>query len=238
MNAYPMRVSLLLALALVSCGAIANDQTEIVPPATVTGPPAIAAPSAPPPPPAPSSAPAPAEPAPVTTTTAAAPSNVRALPPMQFFSSIGGDTVYDLLKADPSFANMDKELSGAPLYLVVTHSIRPTSGGSAAGLFSAILAGSSLGIIPVVTNEEFVVRYEVWLQGRAISTYTFSRTKTRAFNMWGGGGNTTYGLGKEGLDWLKSTAGEFAVKAAHDPALMKLQSEIDYYFPPSTAAAK
>jgi hypothetical protein len=233
MIAYPIRLSLLLAMALVSCAAVAKDQTENMPPATVTGAPAIVAPAAPLP------VPPPAETASVATTIPpAAPSGVRALPPMQYFSSIGGDTVYDLLKADPSFANMDKELAGAPLFLIVTHSIRPTSGGSAAGLFSAILAGSSLGIIPMVTNEEFVVRYEVWLQGRAIATYTFSRTKTRAFNMWSNGGEKNYGLGKEGLDWLKSTAGEFAVKAAHDPALMKLQSEIDYYFPTATAAAK
>ena len=183
---------------------------------------------------APSLAAPPVAPAPV----AAPAAGVRALPPMQFFSSIGEDTVYDVLKADPAFANLDKEASGTPLYLMVTHTIKPTAAGSAAGLFTAILAGSSLGIIPMVTNEEFVVRYEIWLQGRPIATYSFNRTKTRAVNMWSGGGaDKYYGLGKEGLSWLKSTAGEFAAKAAHDPELAKVQAEIDYYFPPAAAAA-
>ncbi|MFT3806419.1 hypothetical protein [Arenimonas sp.] len=163
--------------------------------------------------------------------------SVRALPPMQFYASIGGDTVYDLLKTAPAFARMDKELAGAPFFLVVTHTIRPTAGGNAAGMLSAILSGSTLGIIPVVTNEEFVVRYEIWMHGQPVTTHSFSRTKTRAINIWAGANDKYYGLGKEGLEWLKSTAGEFAKLATSDPALANVQAEIDYYFPQAAEAA-
>jgi hypothetical protein len=182
-------------------------------------------------------APAPAVTAPAPAPVAAAPV-VRALPPMQFYSSIGDDTLYDLLKAKPAFAGLDKELSGTPLFLLVTHTVKPTSGGAAAAGLSAILAGSTLGIIPIVTNEEFVVRYEIWMHGEPIATYSFSRTKTRAINMWSAGGSDKYyGLGKDGFEWLKSTADEFAVKAAQDPEMTKVQAEIEFYFPAAAPAA-
>lgn len=201
---------LFAALAVACAAAAAADDKPGAPPPLTDGAPVFSAPAAP--------------------TTVALPTGTRALPPMEFFSSIGGDTIYDVLKTDPAFSRMDKELAGTPIFLVVTHTSRPTAGGSAAGLVSAILAGSTLGLIPLVTSEEFVVRYEIWLQGRAISSYSFTRTKTRAVNMWAAG-DKYYGLGKDGLDWLKSTATEFAAKAAKDPELAKLQAEIDYYFP-------
>ena len=182
--------------------------------------------------------PAPVAAAAPATTPAATPA-VRALPPMRFYSSIADGDVYDTLKANPAFANLDRETYGTPLAVLVTHTLRPTAGGNAAGMFTAILSGSTLGLIPIVTNEELVVRYEVMLQGKPIATYSFSRTKTRAQNLWsmGGAGDKYAGLGKDGFEWLKSTAVEFAGKAAHDARLAQVQAEIDYYFPPAAPVA-
>ena len=42
----------------------------------------------------------------------------------------------------------------------------------------------------------------------------------------------TYGLGQDGLDWAKSTAAEFAAKAAQDPAVVALAKEYAFYFGP------
>ncbi len=162
--------------------------------------------------------------------------SARPLPPMHFYSSIADETVYDVLKTNPAFVNLDKDLVGAPLFLVVTHTARPTSGGAAAGALSGLLAGSTLGLIPIVTSEEFVIRYEVWMNGQPVSTYSFNRTETRAVNMWSGAADKDYGLGKGGLAWLKSTAGEFAEKALHDAKLAAIQAEIDYYFPAAASA--
>ena len=162
----------------------------------------------------------------------------RAYPPMLFASSVAVDEIYELLKARPGFEHLDKETSGTPLYLLVTHSVRPTSGGAAAGMVTGLLAATTLGLIPTVTNEEFVVRYEVWLQGRPISSYSFTRTKTRASNMWSGASAEHHGLGREGLEWIKSTVDEFAAKLAADPELARVQADIDYYFPAPAVAPK
>jgi hypothetical protein len=157
---------------------------------------------------------------------------------MRFYSSIAHDAVYDTLKADPAFAALDKELYGTPLSILVTHTIKPTAGGNAAGMFTAILSGSTLGLIPIVTNEELVVRYEVMLQGKPIAAYTFSRTKTRAQNLWAMGttGDQYQGLGKELFEWVKTTTTQFAAKAVQDPKLMQVQAELDFYFPPAAVA--
>lgn len=155
---------------------------------------------------------------------------IRPLPAMNFYSSFANDTIYDTIKANPRFSQLDKDLVGSPISLLVTHSVRPTAGGQAAGFMSAILSGSSLGLIPIVTNEQFVLRYEILLQGKPVSVYSFDRTSTRAINIWSEDTGIEKMLGKDGMEWLKSTINEFIAKSASDPELLKIQSEIDFYF--------
>ncbi len=157
------------------------------------------------------------------------------LPPMKFFASVAGDDVLAAFKADPAFAALDKELAGSPLALVVTHTVRPTAAGTAAGLLSAVLSGGTLGILPMVSNDRLVVRYEVMLNGKTVTSYTFERTATRAQNLWTAGNDGTGGLGKGGVEWVKSTAAEVATKLARDPAMLAVRDEMEFYFP-STGA--
>lgn len=155
------------------------------------------------------------------------------LPAMTYFSSIASDKVFDILKRHPALSGIDKELAGSPLTLVVTHTLRPTAGGQAAGFLTAVLAGSTLGLIPMVSNEMLVLRYEVMLNGKTVTSYSFERTATRAMNLWSAGRDDGYeGLGKAGMEWVESTATEVSAKLAGDPALDAVRREIEYYFPP------
>ena len=163
---------------------------------------------------------------------------VAALPPMEFVSSVARDELLTALKTDPAFASLDKDLVGSPLTLMVTHTLRPTAGGQAAGLLSAVLSGSTLGIIPIVSNERFVIKYEVLLNGKTVTSYSFERTATRAQNLWTAGNDGYGGLGKAGMEWAKSTAAEAAAKVANDPALLAVRDEINFYFPSKPAGSK
>lgn len=154
-----------------------------------------------------------------------------ALPAMSFESSLISDELLQALKATAPLSRMDKELVGSPLRLVVSHTMRPTAGGNAVGFLSAILSGSTLGLLPVVSNDRLVVRYDVMLNGKSITSYSFERTATRAQNIWVAGHDGYGELGKSGADWVKSTAAEVAAKLAVDPALLAVRDEVAFYFP-------
>lgn len=218
-----------LSLGIASVASAAGPVPVVVP-----GRATVSVPSAPAPAPAQeedaAAAPAPASASP------ASPAG-PALPAMIFFSSLAEDELFNVFKAEPGYAALDKELYGSPLKLIVTHTSRPTAGGQAAGVLSAVLSGSTLGLLPIVTNERFVVRYEVMLNGKTVASCSFERTSTRAINIWAAG-DADAGLGKDGMAWLKSTAREAAGKLAADPALAALQQEIRFYFPdPAPARA-
>lgn len=153
----------------------------------------------------------------------------RALPPMRWFGTVAGDELYNLVKADPRFAQINAELIGSPVLLRVSHSFEATSGGKAAGLASAILAGSTLGLLPVVMNNDLVITYEIVVNGTTLSTYDYRKNFTRSVNIYAK--DDTYGLGKEGLAWAKSTAAEFLAAVRNDAKLAELVAEYEFYFP-------
>lgn len=150
------------------------------------------------------------------------------LPAMNFYSSIAANEMFDAVKAHPQFVKLEKELYGSPVTLRITHTLRPTAGGKAAGLASAIWSGGTLGLLPMVTSNNFVVRYDVRVQGRDIATFTYERVFTRAVNIWKQ--DNTYGLGEDGLAWLKSTAQQFATDMANDTKVADLKREYAFYF--------
>lgn len=174
--------------------------------------------------------PPPATVPPVTTVDVAPAADATALPPMNFYSSVATDELLARLKAVPAFVKLEKELYGSPIQVRVTHSLQPTAGGQAAGLLSAIWAGSTLGLLPVVTNNNLVITYEIKVNGKEIADYEFSRSFTRAINIWSEKNDPTYGLGAEGIEWVRTTADEFAAKAANDPAVLALAKEHQFYF--------
>lgn len=155
------------------------------------------------------------------------------LPPMRFISSIAEDELLATLKSEPALAELDPNLAGSPLALIVTHTLRPTSGGQAAGFVSAVLSGSTLGLIPIVSNERLVLKYEILLNGKSITSHSFERTATRAQNLWTAGNDGYNGLGKAGMEWALATAAEAAATLAADPKLRAVQEEIEFYFPAS-----
>lgn len=165
------------------------------------------------------------------------PAPSKALPPMYFLSTVAQDDLLAGLKANPALSALDAELVGSPLMLIVTHTVRPAAGAQTAGMLSAILSGSTLGLFPVVSKETLVVRYEVRLNGKDIASYSFEYTGSRSINIWADGGDEYEGLGKAGLEWVKSTAPEAAAKLARDPAIQRAREEIDFYFPPGPVSA-
>jgi hypothetical protein len=152
----------------------------------------------------------------------------KPLPAMRFIGSVESDEIFALLTADPLFKKLDKELVGSPIVLRVTHSLEPTSGGKASGLATGLLAASTLGLLPVVTNNDLVVYYEVLVNGTAVTTASYRKNFTHSNNIWSK--DKTNGLGADGLAWVKTTVPEFLASARQDSKLTELSAEYTFYF--------
>jgi len=205
------------------------------------------------PPPAPVATPAPA---PATTPTApsvaspadaptviqtvveAAPPASNALPPMKFIASVAEDELYQGVKSVPAFSQLDKDLVGSQIVVVVTHGFKPTAAGQATGFLSALVSGSTLGLIPLVTNNSLVLTYEIRVNGDDIVRRDYERSFTRVQNIWANKDDPTHGLGEEGLEWARTTSAQFATEASTDPAVLELATEYRYYFGDGSSMSK
>jgi hypothetical protein len=173
--------------------------------------------------------------APVATVEVPAPA---AAPPTMYFGSVAGDELLTLLRAQPRFAQVSKDLVGSPIAIQVSQSFEPTAGGTASAFASALLTGGTLGLIPMVTNNDLVITWEIVVNGTVLSRYRYRNNFTRVDSIYAGGSDTTYGLGKEGLAWVRSTTQSFMDDVAKDEKVAALVAEHAFYFgPPANGAA-
>lgn len=150
------------------------------------------------------------------------------LPPVFFISTIDSTDFYNKLKGTPLFEKMDKENIGNPLKLIVTYNMEPTAGGEAAGLTSAILAGGSLGLLPMVTNNDLVLTYEFRVHNEVVASVSYRENFTKAHNMYSNEG--LYSLDKDSLAWAMTTKDKFIEDIQKVPELSHLINEYNYYF--------
>lgn len=230
----------LLAAMTAAAAMAASAQTPPPAPAPAPAPAASAAPAS-----APASATAPSAPsvasaadqAPVMQTVAPSPTT-NALPPMKFIASVAEDELYQGVKSVPAFSQLDKDLVGSQIVVVVTHGFKPTAAGQATGFLSALVSGSTLGLIPLVTNNNLVLTYEIRVNGDDIVRRDYERSFTRVQNIWANKDDPTHGLGEEGLEWARTTSAQFAAEAAADPAVLELATEYRYYFGDGSSMSK
>ena len=229
-------------LAAMTAAAAMAASAETPPPAPAPAPAASATPASAPASSAAPSAPSvvtPADQAPVMQTVAPPPPPAsNALPPMKFIASVAEDELYQGVKSVPAFSQLDKDLVGSQIVVVVTHGFKPTAAGQATGFLSALVSGSTLGLIPLVTNNNLVLTYEIRVNGDDIVRRDYERSFTRVQNIWANKDDPTHGLGEEGLEWARTTSAQFAAEAAADPAVLELATEYRYYFGDGSSMSK
>jgi hypothetical protein len=148
------------------------------------------------------------------------------LPTLRFSADALGSSFYEQIQRAPQFEKMSRAALGSPIELRVYHTYRINRGSAAA---SGLLAAATLGIFPMVASGEHSVVYEILVNGTPLATYRYSKTLTHAHNLWSGA-DTTFGMGKEGMEWARSTVELFLKDAAGDARLSALAAEFDYYF--------
>lgn len=161
---------------------------------------------------------------------ASTPTGALVLPPLRFNGSVAGDELYTRLKQDARYAKLDRELVGSPIELRVSQASESTAGGKAAGFASAILAGGTLGLLPVVTNDDLVITYAYTVNGTEVASWSYRKNFTRSQNIYAE--DKSYGLGAEALAWVKTTADQFLADSRTDTKLAELVREYEFYFGP------
>lgn len=148
--------------------------------------------------------------------------------PVQFISMFDKELgIEEQLKQLPHLKNLGEEIYGTPVKLLVTYHDQGTTGGDVASFTSLMLAAGSLGILPIVENNDFVVSYELRVHSKSIASFSYSINTTEAKNMY----TMDHKPSKEVLDFAKTTPGLFAKDLATVPAFKELQQEYSFYFP-------
>lgn len=91
------------------------------------------------------------------------------------------DFEQDLIDSN-QFNSISQKAYGAPIALRIIRGVRERENGlSVSSLF---VSASSLGIIPVVTNKESRIQYELYVQGELIAKFNYEKTTTEVESGW------------------------------------------------------
>jgi hypothetical protein len=154
--------------------------------------------------------------------------NIQAREPLSIFMN-SGDLPVELrekIAKVPFFANLDRNNFGSPYYFTVYISDQATSGGNAAAATSGLLAAVTLGVVPVVSNSDTVVRYEIWINRHRYANYEFSKNFGKVSNIWMEGTQ----MDKNVLAWVLTTVDELEAQINKDPLIDALYKDHDKYF--------
>ena len=151
------------------------------------------------------------------------------LPSMEYVTSLMEDeSHFTKLKDTTLFKNIEKDLQGAPLRLFAMIHAQSTQGGSASEISSGLLAATTLGIIPVVKNQDIVMSYRIRLNNNTLTEYSYTKNVTDVVSMYNQ--NQQQNFDKETKAWIASTIDMFIKDIEQDEKVKAFIEEYHYYF--------
>jgi len=106
----------------------------------------------------------------------------KVYPPVFFVTNVEDDSIKNNMENYAAFAALDEKAVGLPIGVRILKGHRTKQDGTNAS--SVLLSASTLGIIPIVSNTEFKVRYDVFVQGKPIETFEYTMDSTDVSNLW------------------------------------------------------
>ncbi|MCV6620373.1 MAG: hypothetical protein OIF51_01315 [Cellvibrionaceae bacterium] len=103
-------------------------------------------------------------------------------PAVFFVSNIQKETYLNKLKQHEAFDRLDKEAIGLPIGLRVYKGRHVKQDGTQ--FSSVMLSATTLGLLPVVSNTEFTLYYDVFVQGKLLERFEYSMDSTQVNNIW------------------------------------------------------
>lgn len=147
-------------------------------------------------------------------------------PPVFFVTNVEGDEFKQNFEGFNAFESLDKEAVGLPIGVRVINLVqRKMDGGSFA---SAMISASTLGLIPVVSNKSFKVRYDVFVQGESIADFEFEMTSTDVENFWAT--DTNLDVNDQQKAFLNLTINNFLEEVKQSKEIQEVFAEYNIYF--------
>lgn len=147
--------------------------------------------------------------------------------PINYASNVKSPSFHTKFKEIEHFGNVANDNHGSPLLIVTTLHNTMTNGGQATGLFSAMLAGGSLGLIPMVTNQDLTITYNVLVNRQVIARFSYTENFTDAVSMYSAGNQE---IDEDVEAWLLSTLPKFEEELRNHSGFSILLYEYDFYF--------
>ncbi|MCG7994487.1 MAG: hypothetical protein JAZ06_03585 [Candidatus Thiodiazotropha taylori] len=149
-------------------------------------------------------------------------------PPILLVTNINSPSMSDLLNKYHAFSRIDKEAVGLPIGVRILKLHRTKN--DSMQFTTLMLAATTLGIVPVISNKEFKVRYDVFAQGEIVSTFTYQTNSTDANNIWMGVENENETKPDEEL-FIKESVSRFLSELKDSTDTQALFQEYREYYP-------
>jgi len=149
-------------------------------------------------------------------------------PPVFFVSNIEDKAFAEKLKSFGAFTEINETAVGYPIGLRVLKGHRTKQDGTQ--FSSMLLSASTLGIIPVVQNTEFKVHYELFVQGKLISTFKYQLDSTDVDNFWTAA-YKTHKVTPTEEQFIVDTLPQFLTELSQDEKAAATFKEYWTYFP-------
>jgi hypothetical protein len=153
----------------------------------------------------------------------------RAYPPVYFQTNIEDGSFKELLTSINAFDELNETAVGLPIGLLVRKDLRMKS--DAKGISSILLSASTLGLVPVMSNKEFSVRYDIFLQGKSVANYSYEMTTGDVENLWSGAGAAgRQSLKPEEEIFMEHSINSFLNDLKADESVQAVFAEYDKYY--------
>lgn len=151
-----------------------------------------------------------------------------AYPPVFFVTNIEDAEFKDKLDTFAAFENLDEKAVGLPIGLRILKLHRTKQDGTQ--FTSLMLSASTLGLIPVVSNTEFKVRYDIFVQGKSIADFEYLMDSTDVNNIWTSAYQNREVKPSEEV-FLKDTLAQFLTELQSNEKAQSVFAEYREFFP-------
>ena len=148
-------------------------------------------------------------------------------PPVFFVTNITDSSFKPAIEAYNSFEELDEKAVGLPIGVRVLKGYRTKQDGTQ--FTTMMLSASTLGIIPVVSNKEFKVRYDIFVQGKSIAQFEYMMDSTDVDNIWTSSYKDKKATPTEEL-FLKDTISQFFFDLQKEEKSQAVFAEYKEYF--------